>query len=112
LSIKVSEFGKTDDNQSVKLFTVKNNNGIIATFTNWGATIVSLMVPDKTGKAIDVVLGFDKLEDYFINHCYFGATIGRNGNRIGNASFKINKETLWTQHLKQKKAYLIIEFAE
>ena len=61
-----------------------------AKLTNWGATLVSLLVPDKKGKELDVVLGFDKLKDYFVNHCYFGATIGRNGNRIGGAEFTIN----------------------
>lgn len=90
MSISISNFGKTVTNEDVALFTVTNNNGLIAKFTNWGATIVSLLVPDKNGNLIDVVLGFDNLEDYFINHCYFGATIGRNCNRIQNASFKIN----------------------
>ncbi len=90
MSISISNFGKTVDNEPVSLFTLTNSNGITATFTNWGATIVSILVPNKDGKLLDVVLGFDNLEDYFINHCYFGATIGRNGNRIQNASFKIN----------------------
>jgi len=90
LSISISNFGKTDKNEPVMLFTVKNKNGITATFTNWGATIVSILVPDKAGNLLDIVLGFDKLEDYFINHCYFGATIGRNGNRIHNSRFKVN----------------------
>jgi len=90
MSISISHFGKTKNNEDVSLFTVTNSTGITAKFTNWGATIVSLLVPDKSGNLKDIVLGFDNLEDYFINHCYFGATIGRNGNRIGNASFVIN----------------------
>ena len=93
MSISISNFGKTVSNEPVSLFTIKNKNGITATFTDWGATIVSIIVPDKHGKLLDVVLGFDKLEGYFINHCYFGATIGRNGNRVANASFKINNIT-------------------
>lgn len=90
MSICISNFGKTKKNEIVNLFTIKNSNGMCATFTNWGATIVSIFVPDRTGKLRDVVLGFDDLENYFINHCYFGATIGRNGNRIQNAAFSIN----------------------
>ena len=93
MSINISNFGKTDKNEEVSLFTVKNKNGMIATFTNWVATVVSILVPDKNNNMHDIVLGFDKLEDYFINYCYFGATVGRNGNRIGNASFKINGTT-------------------
>lgn len=93
MSVSISSFGKTVKDEPVSLFTVTNKNGITATFTNWGATIVSILVPNKEGKKLDVVLGFDKLEDYFVNHCYFGATIGRNGNRIQNASFKINGVT-------------------
>ena len=92
MSISVSNFGITDDGKSVLLFTLKNKNGMTAKLTNWGATLVSLLVPDKKGKELDVVLGFDKLKDYFVNHCYFGATIGRNGNRIGGAEFTINGE--------------------
>lgn len=90
MSIITSEFGKTDKKESVMLFTIKNANGVSATFTNWGATLVSLLVPDKNGKFLDVVLGFDSLDKYMVNHCYFGATIGRNGNRIQNSTFKIN----------------------
>ena len=93
MSINVSNFGKTKDNKDVSLFTVKNKNGLTAKYTNWGATIVSLLVPDKDKTMRDVVLGFDKLDDYFVNYCYFGATVGRNANRIGNASFKINGNT-------------------
>lgn len=95
MSISISNFGKTSKNEEVSLFTITNDNGVTATFTNWGATIVSILVPDKDGNLRDVVLGFDKLEDYFINHCYFGATVGRNGNRVQNASFKINGETFF-----------------
>ncbi len=103
MSISISDFGKTVDNEPVSLFTIKNKNGITATFTNWGATIVSILVPNKDGKMIDVVLGFDNLKDYFINHCYFGATIGRNGNRVQNASFKINDVTYYLDKNERNK---------
>lgn len=103
MSITISNFGKTSKNEGVALFTITNKNGITATFTNWGATIVSILVPDKDGKMRDVVLGFDKLEDYFINHCYFGATVGRNGNRVQNASFQINGETFFLDKNERNK---------
>ena len=90
MSINISDFGKTENKENVSLITVKNKNGMIATFTNWGATVVSIIVPDKSGEMRDVVLGFDSVDSYLVNYCYFGATVGRNGNRIGNASFKIN----------------------
>lgn len=103
MSISISNFGNTDENENVSLFTVKNKNGVTAKFTNWGATIISIVVPDKDGKLIDVVLGFDNLEDYFVNHCYFGATIGRNGNRVQNASFKINGITYYLDKNERAK---------
>ena len=103
MSILISDFGVTDKNEPVKLFTVKNNNGASAVFTNLGATIVSIFVPDKNGKLLDVLLGFDNLKDYLINHCYFGATIGRNANRIQNACFKINGKSYYLDKNERNK---------
>jgi aldose 1-epimerase len=61
-----------------------------AQITNYGGIVVSLKVPDRNGKFADVVLGFDSLDDYLKKHPYFGALIGRYGNRIGGAQFKLN----------------------
>lgn len=83
-------FGKTNDNKDIYLYTIKNNNGMSATLTNYGAILVSLFVPDKDDHQIDVVLGYDKLENYFINDAHFGATIGRNANRIKDGKFILN----------------------
>jgi aldose 1-epimerase len=58
--------------------------------TNYGARVVSLMVPDKSGRTADVVLGFDSLEGYVSNNPYFGAIVGRYGNRIAKGRFKLN----------------------
>ena len=70
---------------------ITNSNNLIAKVTNFGAILVSLFVPDKNGKFDDVVLGFDTLEKYFSNDiCYFGSTIGRNSNRVKNATFSLN----------------------
>lgn len=91
--IEISDFGIFENN-NVKLFTITNSNGIIAKLTNFGAILISLFVPDKNGKLDDVVLGFDTLEKYLTNDiCYFGSIIGRNTNRVKNASFLLNGTT-------------------
>lgn len=91
MEIQMSNFGKDLNGNTVKLFTLYNSNGITAKITNFGATLVSLFVPDKNGKSDDIVLGFDTLEKYFNNNiCYFGSTIGRNSNRVKNSSFTLN----------------------
>ena len=91
--IEISNFGNFE-NTDIKLFTITNSNGLIAKLSNFGAILVSLFVPDKDGKLDDVVLGFDTLEKYFTNDiCYFGSTIGRNSNRVKNASFELNGTT-------------------
>jgi aldose 1-epimerase len=82
-------FGKTSDGQSVDLYTLTNSHGLQATITNYGGIIVSLLVPDRAGHMDDVVLGFDRLEGYLQPEPYFGAIIGRYGNRIGHAMFKL-----------------------
>ena len=93
MGISVLNFGKTKSNEKVDLINLTNNNGMTARITNLGATLVSLLVTPKNGKSVDVVLGFDNLDDYLVNHCYFGAIVGRNCNRIGDACFKINGKT-------------------
>lgn len=88
--VEILDFG-TFENKNVKLFSLTNSNGLIAKITNFGAILVSLFIPDKNGKLDDVVLGFDSLEKYFTNDiCYFGSTVGRNSNRVKNASFSLN----------------------
>jgi len=86
-------FGKTDDGQQVDLYTLKNQHGMEAAITNYGGTVVTLKVPDRNGKLDDVVLGYDKLEDYAAGKAYFGAIIGRYANRIAHAQFTLNGTT-------------------
>ncbi|MBU3144920.1 aldose epimerase family protein [Clostridium sp. CF012] len=88
MSIK-RDFGIVDG-KSVYLFTIKNSKGMIAEITSYGATLVSLVVQDSKGEFDDVVLGYDKFEDYRKYKNFFGATVGRVANRIENSSFKIN----------------------
>jgi aldose 1-epimerase len=76
---------------SVYAYTIKNNSGLKAVITNYGATLVELWTPDRTGKSGDVILGFDSLSGYLQkNNPYFGAIVGRYANRIGHASFVID----------------------
>ena len=76
--------------KEIKLYTLRNKNKMEASFTNYGGRLVSLMVPDSSGKMVDVVVGFSSAKDY-INSTepYFGATIGRYGNRIAKGKFTL-----------------------
>lgn len=75
------------------LYPLKNKNGMKAFFTNYGARLVSLYVPDKDKELVNVVVGFDSVQQYVnSSEPYFGATIGRYGNRISNGQFSIGKE--------------------
>lgn len=86
-------FGKTEDGQQTYLFTLTNKNGMEAAITNYGGTVVTLKVPDRNGKLDDVVLGYDKLEDYEAGKAYFGAIVGRYANRIAHAKFTLDGTT-------------------
>lgn len=83
-------YGKTVDGKVVDIFTLRNNNGMVAEILNYGGIITSLIVPDKNGEFDDVVLGYDNFNDYLNNRFFFGAIVGRHANRIENASFEIN----------------------
>lgn len=83
-------FGQTADGQEVDLYTLTSSKGFRARITNFGATLVSLHVPDRDGSLGDVVLGFDALEGYVNQTAYFGSTVGRYGNRIGKAKFTLD----------------------
>jgi len=89
-----SLFVDTIDNKSTQLFTVKNEKGLIASITNYGGRIVGLIVPDKNGNPTDVVIGMDSPKAYAeASEPYFGALIGRVGNRIAKGEFTIDGET-------------------
>ena len=90
MAVEKSVFGKSPDGQEVMLYTLKNSKGMQVSLTNLGAIIVKLMVPDKAGNVADVVLGFDKAEDYYKNPSFFGAVIGPSANRIGGARFEVD----------------------
>lgn len=93
MGVKKEKFGTARNGKDVYAFTLSNANGVQAKIINFGAILVSLLVPDKDGKVEDVVLGYDSLEEYYGNGSFFGATIGPSANRIGGASFEINGKT-------------------
>jgi len=83
-------FGKTPDGKAVDLFTLRNTKGSEAQIMTYGGIVTSLKVADKNGRVGDVVLGFDNLEAYLKSSPYFGALIGRYGNRIANGKFTLD----------------------
>lgn len=92
--INEKNFEKTIDGQNINLYTLKNNQGTIAQITNFGGRIVSLYTHDKNNQLDDIVLGYESIDEYFSSHeSYYGAIIGRYGNRIGKGVFSINEET-------------------
>ncbi|WP_310602627.1 aldose epimerase family protein [Anaerosporobacter sp.] len=93
MNIRKTVFGKTSNGETASLYTLTNKSGMTVTFSDYGATIVNVFVPDAKGKLEDVVLGYDNLEQYTGNAPGFGSFIGRHANRIGNASFTINGKT-------------------
>ncbi len=90
MSIKKESFGQTPDGKQVDLYTLTNINGLKAKIMTYGGILVSLEVPDHDGKLSDVVLGYDKLDDYVKNNPYFGCIVGRYGNRIADGKFKLD----------------------
>jgi aldose 1-epimerase len=81
------------DGRAVSLYTLTNANGLTARITNYGGTVVGLLTPDRNGMLGDVVLGLDTLEAYTRSTLYFGATVGRMGNRIAGATFELDGES-------------------
>jgi aldose 1-epimerase len=86
-------FGKMPDGTAVDVYTLTNKWGTEVRAITYGAIITSLRVPSKGGRFDDVVLGFDKLDGYLKEHPFFGAIVGRYGNRIGKAQFTLDGRT-------------------
>lgn len=82
-------FGMLPNGAAASLYTL-THGGVTAQVSDLGATLVRLLVPDAKGETADVVLGFDSAEGYLAGTCFLGATVGRNANRIGGASFALN----------------------
>jgi len=88
-TISQAPFGKTADGTPVEIYTLRNDKGCEARIMTYGGIVVSLKVPDKNGNFGDVVLGYDKLDDYVKNSPFFGALVGRYGNRIAKGKFTL-----------------------
>ena len=86
-------FGTTPSGAEATLYTISNGR-ITATVTDYGATLVSLLVPDAKGNVADVVLGCDDAAGYARGTCFLGCVVGRNANRIGGAAFPLNGKTV------------------
>ena len=92
-SISKAPFGTTPDGEAVEIYTLHNGKGAEARIMTYGGIVVSLKMPDKKGEFNDVVLGYDNLDSYVKNSPYFGALIGRYGNRIAGGKFTLDGQT-------------------
>lgn len=90
--VTVNDWGEVDG-KKVHLYTLQNDKGTTIKISDYGGTITSWVTADKSGNQSDVVLGFDSLQGYLDKPPYFGATIGRYGNRIGQAKFSLDGNT-------------------
>ncbi len=92
-TISKAPFGTLPDGTAVDLYTMVNANGMEVRASNYGGIITALLVPDGSGKVTDITLGLKSFDDYVKNPPYFGAIIGRYGNRIARGQFKIDGQT-------------------
>ncbi len=90
MDVKEENYGTMPDGKKVRIFTLTNKNGLVARVTEYGAILVSMKTPDKSGKAADITHGYDSLEGWLTNTSYFGATVGRFGNRIKDGKFTLD----------------------
>lgn len=104
-AISSESFGFTKDSTEVKKFTLTNKNGLNMEVITYGAIITSLETPDKEGKLEDIVLGYNDLQSYVKNNPYFGAVVGRYGNRIADAKFTID-DSVYTLAANNGKNHL------
>src|SRR4029453_1326743 len=87
-----SSFGNVAG-QNVEIFTLRNAHGIEVKATNYGAIITSITTPDRNGRPADIVLGYDSIDGYLKDSPYFGAVVGRYGNRIARGRFTLDGRT-------------------
>ncbi|AFK05016.1 Aldose 1-epimerase [Emticicia oligotrophica DSM 17448] len=92
-SIEKVDFGNLPSGEKAELYTLKNANGMVVKITNYGGIITNWLAPDKNGKYVDIALGSDSLKDYLDASPYFGALVGRYGNRIAKGKFTLDGKT-------------------
>ncbi len=93
MGIRKTLFDTMKDGTQIYQYSIENGRGMKAEVINYGAVLVRLYVPDKNGQPEDVVLGYDNLDGYYVNKANYGATIGPNANRVGNAAFSLDGVT-------------------
>jgi len=93
MNLKKEPFGNLADGTAVEIYALTNDNGLKARLMTYGATLVSLELPDRQGKLEDCVLGYDRLDGYLKSSPYFGSVVGRYGNRIAKGQFDLNGVT-------------------
>ncbi len=93
MGIQKKPFGKTTDGLAADLYVLANRTGMQVSITNYGATVVSVEVPDRASNVRDVVLGYDTVSGYQNGKSYFGATVGRYANRIARGQFQLDGKT-------------------
>lgn len=93
MTIEKKPFGKTADGKEVTLYTLTNASGNTLQMIDYGAIVVSINVPDKSGKRVNVTAGFDSIDGYLQRHPYFGSTVGRFCNRIAKGKFSLDGKT-------------------
>ncbi len=91
-SITAGDFGTMPDGKKALIYTMINGQGLKAKITDYGAKLVSLEVPDKSGQLADVILGYETLDQYLKGDQYFGATVGRYANRIAKGKFTLEEK--------------------
>jgi len=90
MKVTAEHFGFLPDKREAILYTLSNDNGVVVKITNYGGTIISLLVPDNSRNQADIVLGMPDWEGWIENPYYFNCIIGRTCNRIGGAKFTID----------------------
>lgn len=93
MAVTQSSFGKSREGEELSLFTIGNAAGTKVVVSDFGATIVSIFFRDKSGTEKDIILGYDTPEGYYDGTCFFGACIGRSGNRIDKGRFTVDGKT-------------------
>lgn len=90
MTVKKTDFGKTNDGTPTSLYTCTNERGTVVKLTDYGATLVAVVVPDRQGQEESICLGFDDVAGYEKHTAYFGCVVGRYGNRIAKGSFTLD----------------------
>jgi len=90
MSVTVTEIRRLPSGEALLRYTITNKNGASASLLNYGATWQTMFVPNRKGELVDVVLGYDTVEEYQKNYMYLGCTVGRVANRIKDARFSLN----------------------